>query len=268
MSTTGGASSGWTKGTWIRRCLVTLIILGLGASSYYFYKQSRSRSTVEPGQVNNPELQAKLEPKEKAGLPAQRDKAPVATRPPVRAPEKKPVQKTISRAKPFPPQTNEQLDPNRPQRPQQDLSAPTKKIPLPPPNRRSETISPPPPDSTVPVVKEKMAQAPSTPPNPIRREVVQPQPQRTPAASKPAPSTSSRKPPDPYSGLRSLSNGRLKIHAIVWSNDKEERMAVVNTQIVHEGEGVDGYAVVAIRQDDVVVRDEAGSLWKVKFGRP
>jgi hypothetical protein len=45
-------------------------------------------------------------------------------------------------------------------------------------------------------------------------------------------------------------------------------MAVINTQIVHEGSSVDGFDVVAIRAEDIVVRGEGGEMYRVLFGRP
>jgi hypothetical protein len=38
--------------------------------------------------------------------------------------------------------------------------------------------------------------------------------------------------------------------------------------VIYEGDSVDNFVVVAIRPDDVVVREKDKGLWKVVFGRP
>ena len=75
-------------------------------------------------------------------------------------------------------------------------------------------------------------------------------------------------PSDTYAETPALIDGRLKVHAIAWSPMVEERMAVVNNRVVYEGDSVDSFVVVAIRPDDVVVREKDKGLWKVAFGRP
>jgi hypothetical protein len=42
-------------------------------------------------------------------------------------------------------------------------------------------------------------------------------------------------------------------------------MAVINGRIVHEGDSVDGYQVLKIRQEDVIV-SENGKSWRLAFG--
>ena len=59
----------------------------------------------------------------------------------------------------------------------------------------------------------------------------------------------------------------MKIQAIAWSPNSDERMAVINSRIVREGGSVEGFSVVAIRQDDVIVREQ-GRLYRVIFGKP
>lgn len=75
-------------------------------------------------------------------------------------------------------------------------------------------------------------------------------------------------PSDAYENTPPLTDGRLKVHAIAWSPKVEERMAVVNNRVIYEGDSVDGFVVVAIRPDDVVVREKERGLWKVVFGKP
>ena len=52
---------------------------------------------------------------------------------------------------------------------------------------------------------------------------------------------------------------------MAWSDDAARRMAVINGRIVHEGESVDGYQVLEIREEDVIV-DAAGKSWRLEFG--
>ncbi len=72
---------------------------------------------------------------------------------------------------------------------------------------------------------------------------------------------------DVFKRAQRLADGRLKVQAIAWSDVAQDRMAVINDRVVHEGETVDGFSIVAIGQDDVVVK-EKGQLWQVRFGQP
>jgi hypothetical protein len=70
-----------------------------------------------------------------------------------------------------------------------------------------------------------------------------------------------------YANVRRLRGNRLKIQAIAWSPIPDERMSVINSHIVHEGDNVEGFTVVKIRSDDVIVR-EKGQLYRIVFGSP
>jgi hypothetical protein len=83
--------------------------------------------------------------------------------------------------------------------------------------------------------------------------------------AQPAETRSGQSPP--YATADRLTDNRLKIQAIVWSPIADERMAVINTRIVREGGSVEGFSVVEIRSDDVIVR-ESGRLYRVAFGKP
>ena len=75
-------------------------------------------------------------------------------------------------------------------------------------------------------------------------------------------------PADVYSNTPLLTDGRLRVHAIAWAPQPAERMAVINSHILHEGDSVDDFAVMVIRPDDVVVREKGKGVWRVEFGRP
>ena len=62
-----------------------------------------------------------------------------------------------------------------------------------------------------------------------------------------------------------MTDGRLKVQAIAWSSVVEERMAVINDRIVHQGDAVEGFIVVAVEPEQVVVR-EGQQMWAVPFG--
>ena len=60
------------------------------------------------------------------------------------------------------------------------------------------------------------------------------------------------------------NNDKLKIQAIVWSSNPEDRMAVVNDKIVRAGGSVDGVVVTHIGEDYILVK-EGKEEWEVKF---
>ena len=60
----------------------------------------------------------------------------------------------------------------------------------------------------------------------------------------------------------------MKVYAIAWSPKAQDRVAVMNSRVLYEGDVVDGFIVVAIRPEDVVVREKDNGLWRVIFGRP
>jgi hypothetical protein len=58
----------------------------------------------------------------------------------------------------------------------------------------------------------------------------------------------------------------LQLQAVSWSDIPSERVTIINGQILREGQGVDGYAVVQIRPEDVIVKN-SGKLWKLSYGQ-
>jgi hypothetical protein len=102
----------------------------------------------------------------------------------------------------------------------------------------------PPPDST-PVKK-------ITPPKDT-------QPTKSAASTKQPAKTRSRETYD------RITDSKLKLQALAWSDDAAKRLTVINGRIVHEGESVDGYQVVKIRVEDVIVK-EGGKSWRLEFG--
>jgi hypothetical protein len=95
---------------------------------------------------------------------------------------------------------------------------------------------------------------------------------RSPAPHQVLPKVKKRQPKkqtsESFENVPTLAGGQLKVHAIVWSPVREDRMAVINSRILYEGDAMDGYTLVAIRPDDVVVRKDDGGRYRVIFGRP
>ena len=96
-------------------------------------------------------------------------------------------------------------------------------------------------------------------------------PAKSPAAVKKSrattPVTRARQPAPtrPQKTYRPIEGGKLKLQALAWTDDVARRMAVINDRIVHEGDSVDGYQVLKIRKDDVIVK-ENGKSWSLAFG--
>lgn len=82
---------------------------------------------------------------------------------------------------------------------------------------------------------------------------------------KPAPKTVDPQPNRLFSQAARLTDGRLEVQAIVWSPVVEDRMAVINNQVIHQGNTVEGFSVVEIGQDQVLVK-EGGQYYVVFFG--
>jgi hypothetical protein len=61
-----------------------------------------------------------------------------------------------------------------------------------------------------------------------------------------------------------LDDAKLKLQAIAWSNVAAQRIAVINSRIVREGESVEGFSINQIRQENVIVNDGKQS-WQLEF---
>jgi len=87
--------------------------------------------------------------------------------------------------------------------------------------------------------------------------------QRPPGAAPPPPQEGPTEPPEPI--LTRLRDDAVKLQAVAWSSDPERRMAVINEQIVREGNTIEGYTIATIREESVVVRKGAES-WELRYG--
>ena len=69
---------------------------------------------------------------------------------------------------------------------------------------------------------------------------------------------------DRYDNLPRFSDSKLKLQAIAWAHEASQRLTVINDRIVREGDSVDGYSIVQIRSEDVVINDGTES-WRLEF---
>jgi cytoskeletal protein RodZ len=158
---------------------------------------------------------------------------------------------------------------------QKDNKTPSKKVSAPPPAKPIDSKQIPknitrPLKSSKPVpVKKKTALKSRTkrtqPFQPSRSGQMPPKASankpspRAPAAQKTAGGRETR-----LDSLSTITDSKLKLQAIAWSDDVARRMAVINNQIVREGGMVDGFSVTNIRKDDVIVNDGSAS-WRLEF---
>ena len=64
--------------------------------------------------------------------------------------------------------------------------------------------------------------------------------------------------------IQIFNDPRLQLQAIAWSEQAEDRIAVINGALVREGGQVKGVAIIQIGVDEVVF-EEGGRRWKQKF---
>jgi hypothetical protein len=255
-----------------KRGLLALIIFCLSLTTVFFFLQSRDAGVrLRPGQAG-------LSRKPASSTLISRDKFPKVTRVP--AGQARPQaagspipgqarQSTADQRTPVPsPAANTvgvlpKMQPPAVPSPAQAEQAKAGPQPLRP-------ASPPP--ASPPLRPDTVGEPLVSPRSPHSQDAIPSRgPEKTtasPAASAAATALTRQPPSDPYENTPVLSDGRLKVHAIAWSPTTADRMAVMNSRVVYEGDSVDGFLVVAIRQEDVVVREKEKGLWRVIFGKP
>ena len=70
---------------------------------------------------------------------------------------------------------------------------------------------------------------------------------------------------EPSADLEPLARGNLQLQAISWSAVPKARLTIIDGQILREGQTVNGYTIIHIRSEDVVV-GKAGKQWKLEYG--
>lgn len=234
----------------LRVAVFAVTFIGVSGAAAYFFIQSRPTSTQVP-------------------------QSSESVRIPVRPEATAPAQRTINRS-----------DSNRSQSkqpPPQTKPAPQRKGPPDRPSRSELTDAGA--QAKPPVLpkriesRERLVEGQNQPKATSPDAATAPRAEVGPAGSRTAPAdpampTGSAPPGSPtseddstYANADRLMDNRLKIQAIAWSPVPDERMAVINSRIVREGGSVEGFSVIAIRSDDVIVK-EKGQLYKVVFGSP
>jgi hypothetical protein len=61
-----------------------------------------------------------------------------------------------------------------------------------------------------------------------------------------------------------LQEGSLKIQAISWAEDPSDRIAVINSKILEQGESIQGYRVVHIKEETVIL-EHSGREYELAF---
>ena len=61
-----------------------------------------------------------------------------------------------------------------------------------------------------------------------------------------------------------LARGLLTLQAISWSDVPSARLTIIDGRILREGETVDGYTVIQIRPEDIIV-GKSGKQWKLGY---
>lgn len=263
--------SGRQRSKWIKRGLLSVIILGLGTTSIYFYQQSQNRVQLHAGldseaskatkmvrekgkqSVNKP-ISTPLEGRH-TGIASNKNKGmqlnpkpPIASTRPHRVSETPPVIK--GRQQPGTDPEPQAASTSGTEPPTTALKK-TDGVPRPITERDTHRV-----EATV--TKDSQINAGSVDQIHVKAD----------PSPGPAPENQSPPPEDPYAGVLPMADNRLKVQAIVWSSAREDRMAVINSRILHEGDSVDGFTVVAIKPDDVIVREKGAGLWRIRFGRP
>ena len=71
---------------------------------------------------------------------------------------------------------------------------------------------------------------------------------------------------DDFLSIPVLAADRLHLHAVAWSPSPVQRMAVINERIVREGESTEGFLLVHIGADYIIVRED-GVSWRLQIRR-
>jgi hypothetical protein len=159
--------------------------------------------------------------------PSNRSAVPAAS---VRQPVAKPILETL------PPETVAKLP-----QPQPPVSTPKEASP---PTAAPVAKAAPMPKAVPPPAVKKVPSAPRKEKSPVR--AVDAEPDRAATADLPVLTTD------------------LKLQAISWASAPGDRLAVINGNIMREGASLEGYSIVQIDRDEVVVR-KGSEQWKLVF---
>jgi hypothetical protein len=268
-----GGLSTWFLKPWVRWGAVGLTIVALGGTSWYFYRQSRSYAprsgAVSAAGNQHPSRQVP----ESSKKPSSAYIPPVAKVAPT-LPDRSPH--AVQRMAKQPP-ASPQIHPGemeahaRLRHPgEPSLTQPNTPAPV----REERRVQRSPFTEAAPGPPGRVIQRPTSQESPIKEMPLSPEVrQKVKAVSanvplQPDTASKVKTPSEAYKNTPLLTDWRLRVHAIAWSPQPADRMAVINNRVIYEGDSVEGFTVVAIRPDDVVVREKGSTVWRVEFGRP
>ena len=131
----------------------------------------------------------------------------------------------------------------------------TAKLPTQPPAVPTPKEAPPP---TAPPVEKATPMPKSVPPSAVKKVPTAPRKEKSPVrAVKAEPDRAAT------ADLPVLATD-LKLQAISWATSPGDRLAVINGNIMREGASLEGYSIVQIDRDEVVVR-KGSEQWKLVF---
>jgi hypothetical protein len=70
----------------------------------------------------------------------------------------------------------------------------------------------------------------------------------------------------PWHDARPLENKKMKLQALAWASDPGKRMVVIGGQVIREGDDVNGYDVVKIMEDKIILQ-QGGQYYRLAFQR-
>jgi Type II secretion system protein B len=268
----GGGMSAWFLKPWVRWGAVGFTIVALGGTAWHFYRQSRSYAP-RSARVSVGNKHSSRQVAESRNQPSSSYIPPVAKVAPYQPERSLPSDQAragqppgIHQIHPRTFESNASLQRNA----EPSISRPASSTPV----REERLIQRPLPAETVPRPSSRSIQRP-TPQAALIKEMPAPSDMRRKveavsanASAQPDSATKMNAAADKYNNTPLLTDGRLRVHAIAWSPKPADRMAVINSRVIYEGDSMEDFTVVAIRPDDVVVLEKGKGVWRVEFGRP
>lgn len=106
------------------------------------------------------------------------------------------------------------------------------------------------------------------PPDPEGKSIQGRSPKPTPEGpavmARPGPAAPPLPQEDLYANAEVLPKDTLQLQAISWSDIPGDRITIITGQILREGQAIEGYGVIAIRPDDVILEKD-GKRWKLVY---
>ncbi len=69
-----------------------------------------------------------------------------------------------------------------------------------------------------------------------------------------------------WQDAKRLNDDQMMLQALVWANEPEKRMGMIDGQMIHEGDDANGYTVVEIRPEDIILK-QGGQYFRLEFQR-